>query len=256
MRRLLFPTLISLAACAGGAEVPDIVDSPVAARSGRSVRSAEAIAPIRSTPVGSVEAGFEPVDIPATEVAVVTPTTPVALDAEPADEASSEASYEVVEVELRQGERMFHLAEWAGIDLETLAAANDVHLGEVVYPGQSFELPISASRYEGFQASRSAFHEARMARYLDRHGGLASISTVSLATGDRAWDIAHDHGAMPLWVLQAYNPDTDLDRIRVGDLLQVPVLGDTLDVTAEADLPVEVEPGPVVIASPDEVVTE
>ena len=49
---------------------------------------------------------------------------------------------------------------------------------------------------------------------------------MTVRTGDSATSIAREQMGIPLWLLQTYNPDADLDRLRPGQELMVPVLAD------------------------------
>lgn len=49
---------------------------------------------------------------------------------------------------------------------------------------------------------------------------------VAVATGDSATSIAREQMGIPLWLLQTYNPSVNLDRIRPGQELMVPVVAD------------------------------
>ena len=41
-----------------------------------------------------------------------------------------------------------------------------------------------------------------------------------------AWAVAQKGYGFPVWLLEAYNPSVDLDRLRPGQELMVPVLAD------------------------------
>ena len=76
------------------------------------------------------------------------------------------------------------------------------------------------------QDSRDAFEDARLDRYLARRGELVGVTTHTVGTGETAWQIAKDHGALPLWVLASFNRGQDLDRLRIGQEINLPMLGD------------------------------
>ena len=84
-----------------------------------------------------------------------------------------------------------------------------------------------------FIQSRDTFHDRRKTRYLNRRGGLAEVREYRVRTGDTVWNIAKDHGDLPLWLVRSYNPGVDLNRVRIGDTLSVPIMGDSIDDSEE-----------------------
>ena len=62
--------------------------------------------------------------------------------------------------------------------------------------------------------------------YLASRGGAIGAEFVTVRTGDSATSIAREQMGIPLWLLQTYNPEANLDRIRPGQELLVPVLAD------------------------------
>jgi LysM repeat protein len=68
----------------------------------------------------------------------------------------------------------------------------------------------------------------RVEGYLASRGGSVGTDFVKVRTGDSAWKIAQDNQGIPVWVLEAYNPSVDLDALRPGQELMVPVLADVV----------------------------
>lgn len=126
-------------------------------------------------------------------------------------------------VEVRAGESLDLLARLSGTTPEALAAKNGISVQATLKPGSLLSVPAR----EGFDAAREAAADARLERYLDNRGGLASVTTREVRTGDTAWAIAREEG-IPDWVLAAFNRASRLDRLSVGQTLHVPVVGDSL----------------------------
>ncbi len=138
-----------------------------------------------------------------------------------------------VTVEVRAGENLVLLARWADSSVETVAELNGLDVSEPLYPGQSLVLPsVDETSDAAVLDSRQAFAQGRLERYLERRGGLMAVEEHRVRTGETAWAIARDQHGIPTWVLEAYNPDTDLGRLGIGERLLVPVLSDTV---AEVD---------------------
>ncbi len=147
-------------------------------------------------------------------------------------------------VEVRAGENLVLLARWADSSVEAVAELNGLDVTEPLYPGQSLLLPTTDDAADqALVQSREAFAQARLSRYLERRGGLMAVEEHRVRTGETAWSIAKEQHGIPPWVLAAYNPGADLERLGIGDRLQVPVLSDTVAAVEEPAPPaLEVEP--------------
>ncbi len=143
-------------------------------------------------------------------------------------------------VEVRAGENLVLLARWAGTSVEAVAELNGLDVSEPLYPGQSLLLPTEdEAADEALVSSREDFAQARLDRYLERRGGLMAVEEHRVRTGETAWGIARSQLGIPTWVLSAYNPDTDLDSLSIGERLMVPVLSDTVAEAEPESTPVE-----------------
>ena len=143
-----------------------------------------------------------------------------------------------IEITVRHGETLVVLAGQAGCLAEELATLNGLDVSGALRPGQPLLLPVDRVDGETLRSKRDEALAARLDRYLRARGGVAGVRTHRVRTGETAWAIARDGADLPTWVLAAYNPDVDLDRLRIGDSLQVPVLA---ELVAEAD---STQPGP------------
>ena len=94
--------------------------------------------------------------------------------------------------------------------------------------GDRILVPVDRVDADTLQARRDEDLGRRLDRYLRGRGGIAGVATHRVRTGETGWSIARDVVDVPLWVLAAYNAEQDLDHLRIGDSLQVPVLIDTV----------------------------
>jgi len=103
---------------------------------------------------------------------------------------------------------------------------------DAIVPGQALSVP--AADAEDFTARRDTWLAGKVERYLSRRGGVVGLADRRVGTGDTAWSIAREQGRVPMWIVEYYNPDTDLDRLGIGDQLTLPVFADTVaEVTVE-----------------------
>jgi hypothetical protein len=127
---------------------------------------------------------------------------------------------------LRRGETLAHFARWSEVPVEAIAAASGLDLAGDYPVGTQIRVPSAdPSRVAEL---REQHHHARVEAYLASRGGAVTSDFYAVRTGDTAWSIARDTQAIPVWVLEAYNPSVDLDRLRPGQELMVPVLADVV----------------------------
>jgi len=187
--------------------------------------------PAPASALPSLDSGWEPVDIVAAPASApegsVEEDGLVAAGVEiPAPELAIPRS---LGVQVRAGESLVLLADWADSSVEILAELNGLDVSEPLFPGQSLLLPSSDELSDlDLQARRDGFTRARLDRYLASRGGLVEVAEHRVRTGETAWGIARDQMGIPTWVLEAYNEQSELDRLSIGQVLQVPVLADTV----------------------------
>ena len=118
------------------------------------------------------------------------------------------------ELQVRPNENLVLIAEWADIPVDLLLDANpELDAREALYPGQTLIVPVADAT--PLEQGRALWIQGRLDRFLVRHGGVAGVEEVRVRSGDTAWGLAQDVG-LPLWVLDAYNQNLNLDGLRVG----------------------------------------
>ncbi len=131
---------------------------------------------------------------------------------------------------LRRGETLAHFARWAELPVENIAESSELPLDGQYAVGTEIAIPLSPELRSQVETRRDAHHRTRAERYLASRGA-DETEFYSVKTGDSAWTIANDRHGMPVWLLESLNPSANLDRLRPGDELLVPVF---TDIVAEA----------------------
>ena len=131
-------------------------------------------------------------------------------------------------ITLRRGESIAHFARWSGSTVEEIAELSSVSLDGDYPVGLELTLPISTETLAAVETQREAHRVARVDGYLASRGGSDQSEFYTVKTGDTAWSISKDAHGIPVWVLESYNPSVNLDKLRPGQELMVPVLTDTL----------------------------
>jgi len=131
---------------------------------------------------------------------------------------------------LRRGETLAHFARWSGLPIEDIAAASGLSVTDDQLPvGTKVTIPLDDEGRARVEAARDAHHARRVEGWLATHGGEAGTEFYTVTTGDTASSIAKDHHDLPVWVVETYNPALDLDRLRPGQQLMLPVTEDVLE---------------------------
>lgn len=151
------------------------------------------------------------------------PLVELAVTAGPVEEPGP-----VVRYTLRRGETLAHFSRWSGLTVEAIAEASGRGLDEALPVGAEVLLPIDAEVQAAVERRRDAHHQRRADGYLAARGGAAGSEFYTVRTGDSAWTIARDHAGIPVWLVETYNPAVDLERLRPGQQLMLPILGDTV----------------------------
>lgn len=134
----------------------------------------------------------------------------------------------VARFKLRRGETPSHFARWSGLPVEVIAEASGLSLGGTYPVGTEIRVPADPERQAELERAREAHHARRAEGYLASRGGARGTEFYTVRTGDTAWSIAMDAHGIPVWLLETYNPSVDLERLRPGQDLMVPILADTV----------------------------
>jgi len=182
----------------------------------------------------------EPVALPA---AIVEPTGAgfgtASHDAGPSEGDGAEPAAPATAIyALRSGETLDHFARWSGVPVEDIAAQSGLSLGKLHDVGTELVLEVDDDLRAAIDLARDGHHAARAERYLARRGGLVDHVEYHVRTGDTAWAVANDNGDVPVWLLEGLNPSVDLDRLRPGQTLSLPVTADMVDAVADATDPI------------------
>lgn len=218
-------TLSALVACSSSEEQAQLEPTREYRQSAEPATPAEPEAPVASIEVEDVWIGG------GTEVHDI--ESPVDVVPRP------EGDYFTVQV--RHGENLVAIAELADTSVDEIAELNQLDDFDSLSVGQEIYVPIpedeggvlSDAFIVTFDERREQALADRVDRFQTREGGLAEMRTHRVATGENAWTLATAEFGVPLWVLAHYNPDVDLERLRIGQSLQYPMLQSAMNTQIE-----------------------
>ena len=133
---------------------------------------------------------------------------------------------------LRRGESLAHFARWAELPVEAIAADSDLPLDAPLAVGTEVRFAADHDTRSAVEVARDAHHRVRAEGYLNHRGGAVGTDFYTVRTGDTAWSIAASHSDIPVWLVETFNPSLDLDALRPGQEVMLPILADSIDVMA------------------------
>ncbi|TNE85423.1 MAG: LysM domain-containing protein [Deltaproteobacteria bacterium] len=139
---------------------------------------------------------------------------------------------------LRRGESLAHFARWSELPVEDIAEFSELPLDGNYPVGTEVKLPLEGDALATFESLRAEHQQRRVEQYLASRGGAIEEEVYKVRTGDSAWGIARQSGGVPVWLIESYNPEVDLEHLRPGDQLVLPVLADVVvDADSEVTMP-------------------
>jgi len=169
---------------------------------------------------------------PAEGPAMAVDTVPRALEVGLASDAALEPVQMLASAryELRRGETLAHFARWAELPIEAVAGASNIPLdGRSLTVGTAVVVPVDNLEHRSLvERSRDAHHRRRAQGYLESRGGSMRSEPYIVRSGETAWSIARDHGNLPVWLVESFNPSVNVDQLRPGHRLLLPVLATTV----------------------------
>lgn len=179
-----------------------------------------AVAP--AVPVLTVVEPVQPMEVEESELIASSPAVEPVVDT-----VAAEPTPNLTRFELRRGETLAHFARWSERPVEDVATSSHLELDGSYPVGTEIALVVTDEERSILEARRDAHHQLRARNYLESRGS-DRTEFYSVRTGDSAWTIAKNRIGMPVWLLESLNPSTDLDRLRPGQELLVPVFQDTV----------------------------
>lgn len=178
-----------------------------------------------STPLGfEVRPEFEapvmpviPVDAPGPEAGSVFEDSLSRASADPADYSVAPDQTIIVQAE----ETLGHFADWSGIRIGMLRAANHLHRSSTVSMGRRLRLPIARPDIARFESARRAYHRSLQDEYFASHR-ISGTETWMIRKGESLWTIRQARPALPAWLIRQYNPRVDFADLHSGDAINLP----------------------------------
>jgi membrane-bound lytic murein transglycosylase D len=200
----------------------------------------EAAVPENGAPVNEVIATAE--EESARDVAAVAAEAPRVANAEPVSAEQAEAlsasvgpametsattdavDYSVAQdgtIVVAAAETIGHYADWLGVSAGRLRQLNGMRYGRPMLIGTRVKVDFDRVPRETFEERRRDYHRSLQASYFAAHRIVGTELYVA-RRGDSLWTVTQRYARLPVWLLQQYNPDVDLNEMRAGTQIVVP----------------------------------
>lgn len=126
-------------------------------------------------------------------------------------------------VRVKAEESLGHYANWAGITMHELLTLNGWKKNRRVNPGLAVKVSLAKVGREKFEENRLKYHQRMMTSFLASHS-ISGVDNRVLRSGQTIWTISDDDGAAPMWLLAMYNQDKQLDKLKPGEVIRVPIV--------------------------------
>lgn len=193
----------------------------VAAVSPPAVVVAEVVAQVVEEPVEELMAAVEPApSVMADEQeASLPPTVQMALLADPSDYSVAAD----LTIEVQPLETLGHYADWLGIRTQRLRDINGLAFKTPVESGKRIKLDLSVVDVQTFENVRVAYHRAQQDSFFRQHV-ITGVTEHVIRSGESIWILALRDYDVPVWLFRQYNPEIDMDNVRPGVRINMPVL--------------------------------
>lgn len=141
--------------------------------------------------------------------------------------ADSEEEYRMGLIKIDFDETLSHIADWARISVRELRELNNLRRrGSRIHVNQSIKVPFRRTTPEEFERKRQEYHKAIQEDFFGNYK-VEKVMTRKLERGETLWEICNDIYSIPFWLFSNYNPDKDINSIRVGETINIPILTDS-----------------------------
>ena len=132
--------------------------------------------------------------------------------------------YRIGLIKIDFDETLSHIADWARLSVRELRRLNNLRRrGSRIRVNQTIKVPFRRTTPEEFEAKRQEYHKAIQEDFFGNYQ-VEKVMTRSLERGETLWEICNNLYSIPFWLLSNYNPDKDINKISVGESINIPIL--------------------------------
>jgi len=110
------------------------------------------------------------------------------------------------------------------VSTASLRTLNHMRGTSAVLMGRQFRLDFGRVTREQFEQRRRSYHQQLQSDYFATHH-IVGTEIYTARRGDSLWSVTQ-RSALPVWLLQQYNPDVDFAELRPGTSIVLPRVED------------------------------
>jgi membrane-bound lytic murein transglycosylase D len=124
---------------------------------------------------------------------------------------------------VRPEETLGHYADWLELRTQTLRDLNGMAYGRPLAIGQRLRLDFAKVDRRGFERRRIDHHRVLQKAFFDDYA-VAGTEHHVLRSGETLWKLSQRKYEVPVWLIQQYNPELDMNALRPGMRIAIPVV--------------------------------
>lgn len=198
-------------------DVPAVASAPVAVTTVSGAVGANAIAEadVQETEVQEMT----PIAMAGNDDSASVGSVQTALLSDPNDySVSTDGTIEVYTLET-----LGHYGDWLAIKTQRLRDLNGLAFRTAVVAGQRIKLDLNTVDAKTFEERRIAYHRIQQDRFFQRHS-ISGVTEHTIRAGESIWIVALRRYKVPVWLFRQYNPTVDVQHVRPGTKIQIPLI--------------------------------
>ncbi|MEW6502041.1 MAG: LysM peptidoglycan-binding domain-containing protein [Thermodesulfobacteriota bacterium] len=120
-------------------------------------------------------------------------------------------------------ETLGHYAGWLGVALPDLRRLNNLKGNQEIRTDQRVTIPLDGIGQERFEELRYEFHREMEEDFFAAYR-VERVRRYQVKPGDNIWRLCQQEFDIPLWLVRKYNGELDLNNLKPGSQLVVPVV--------------------------------
>ena len=135
--------------------------------------------------------------------------------------AKKGVNFGVIQVET--GETLGHFAEWLQVSAQYIRNLNHLSFRGEIHMDQNLVIPFTRIDKERFEEQRYEFHKEFEEDFLSAYD-IEGVWQYKIKRGDNIWTLCKEQFELPVWLIKKYNLSVDLNRLRPGQKIVIPVV--------------------------------
>ncbi|MFH2132963.1 MAG: LysM peptidoglycan-binding domain-containing protein [bacterium] len=135
--------------------------------------------------------------------------------------AKKGVNFGVIQVET--GETLGHFAEWLQVSAQYIRNLNHLSFRGEIHMDQNLVIPFTRIDKERFEEQRYEFHKEFEEDFLSAYD-IEGVWQYKIKRGDNIWTLCKEQFELPVWLIKKYNLSVDLNKLRPGQKIVIPVV--------------------------------